>query len=101
MLEELKGLLFSVCVYIYQSLLCTEIAPRLTNNFCELSFSIWVERFELIVLFSKEKVVTTSIGFWVAGVPCSSASSPPTRAASFTVASVWNKGITILSNRKR
>lgn len=72
----------------YLSLFWAEIVPRLANHFCELPLSVRVERFELIMFFRKEEIVTTSVGFRVARVSLSSVSPPPTMAR-FGIASVW------------
>lgn len=79
----------------YLPLFRTEIGPRLANHFCELTFSIRVEWFELIMLFSKEEIVTTSVRFWVAGISPSFA-SPPSTIATFAIGSVWYDSTNII-----
>lgn len=75
----------------YHPFFSAEVAPWLTNHLCELPFSVWIQRLELVMLLSKEKVIATPIGFWIIGVSPSSISSPPlTRMATF--GGVWYNG---------
>lgn len=67
----------------YHPLFGTEIAPRLANHLSELTFSVWEEGFELVMLFSEEEIVSTSIWFWIVGVSSSFAFPSPTGMARF------------------
>ena len=82
----------------YHPFFWTEIAPRLANHLSELTFSVWEEGFELVMLFSKEEIVSTPIGFWIVGISPSFA-FPSTARMRF--ACVWYDCVVRLRNWTR
>lgn len=83
---------------LYHPFFWTELVPRLSDHFGELTLSIWVERLEFVMLFGKEEVVATSVRLRMAGVTRSSASPPLPSMVVLVAVFVGDNGTAVLGS---